>query len=97
VLARRLGLPEEQATELRNWQSSSHFDPREKAALAYTDAMVQGGAIPEAVGHEVEKQFDAEELVELTMTAAFYIGLARYLAAIGVELEPGYERLTERQ
>lgn len=94
MLARRLGVPEVQMQELAGWRTSVQFDAREKAALAYSDAVVAGTAAPASVTAELERAFDAAELVELTWTAAFYSGLARYLAALGVELEPGFERLS---
>lgn len=93
LLATRLGMPEEQAVELAQWSTSAHFDDRERAALAYTDAMARTGAAPDDVFAAVEQLFTPQEIVELTMTAAFYIGFARYLATIDVELEPGLEHL----
>jgi len=93
MLARRLGLPEDQVHDLANWPSSPRFSESERAALAFADSLAQAGTVPDAAAAELAKHFGADEVVEIAMTAAFYSGLARYLASIQVELEPGFERL----
>lgn len=95
MLARRLGLPEEQVQDLANWSNSSHFSASERAALAFTDAVANTGNVPDIVAVELAKHFGADEIVEIAMTAAFYSGFARYLSSMQVELEPGFERLQQ--
>src|SRR5215469_5408234 len=41
-MAREAGVPEQQVTELTMWRWSDAFDSRERAALAFTEAMVAG-------------------------------------------------------
>jgi alkylhydroperoxidase family enzyme len=38
----------------------------------------------------VRRPFTPAEIVELTLTAGFYAGVARVLRALQVDLEPGY-------
>lgn len=95
MLARRVGVAEEKVLELANWVTSSRFDQTERAGLAYADAIATGAEIPEHVVSELRNHFDEQAIVELTMTASFYIGLARYLRSLQIELEPGFETLSE--
>jgi 4-carboxymuconolactone decarboxylase len=93
LLAGRLGVPEEQVPELAQWRTSSCFDERERAALELTDAIAATGPVPETSCEAAGRIFSPQEIVEIAELAAFYVGLSRYLAAVDVTLEPGFERL----
>src|SRR6476661_2050556 len=93
LLAGRLGVPEDQALALRDWQNSPRFDERERAALTFVDPIASDGAIPDAAIEAARAVFNPRELVEIAQLAAFYVGLSRYLVAMDVALEPGFERL----
>jgi 4-carboxymuconolactone decarboxylase len=93
LLAGRLGVPEEQVNELANWSGSSRFDERERAALAFTDGIAATGLVAESAFAEAGRLFNPQEIVEIAELAGFYVGLARYLAAIDVTLESGFERI----
>jgi AhpD family alkylhydroperoxidase len=95
MLARRLGLPEEQVQDLAAWPASPRFSNSERAALAFTDAVAAQGSVPDEVAAQLAKHFGSDEIVEIAMTAAFYTGFARYLSSMQVELEPGFERLPQ--
>ncbi|WP_434048591.1 MULTISPECIES: carboxymuconolactone decarboxylase family protein [Sorangium] len=47
--ARRLGISGERLEALARWRGSPHFSPRERAALAWTDALTQlaDGGVPD--------------------------------------------------
>lgn len=71
---------------MNDYESSPHFDERERAALALTDALTatpQG--VDDAVFERARACFDADELVELVMTAAWENTVSRYNHAFGVE------------
>ena len=53
-----------------------------EAALALTDAIVEGNATPEVI-RELERHFGYAQRVELTVTAAFYAMVPRVLDALG--------------
>jgi alkylhydroperoxidase family enzyme len=93
LLAGRLGVPEEQVKELGNWAVSSKFDARERAALAFTDAIASTGPVPDSAFEAAGREFGAQEIVEIAELAGFYVGLSRYLAAVDVTLESGFERI----
>ena len=88
-MARKAGVKEEQIRDLASWKSSSHFDAKEKAALALAEAVTEG-RVSDAVYQEARKHFDHHDYVELAVTAGFYAMVARTLDALGIELEPDF-------
>jgi AhpD family alkylhydroperoxidase len=65
----------------------SLFDERERAALAYTDAMTRTIRVPDEVFAAVRRHFDDREIVELTATVGAYNLVSRFLEAIQVDHE----------
>lgn len=78
------GSSSEQIAALKAWQRSPLFDAAERAVLAYTDAMTKEIQVPDGLFAEVQKHFDAQELVELTATIAGYNLVSRFLEAMQV-------------
>lgn len=76
------GATSEQMATLKAWQLSSLFDATERAVLAYTDAMTKEIQVPDELFAEVRKHFDAQELVELTVTIGAYNLVSRFLEAM---------------
>jgi len=87
AMARKAGVTEAQIQHLPSWRTSSHFDAREKAALALGEAVTQG-RVNDAVHAEAMRHFDHHDYVEIALVAAFYAMVGRMLDAMGVELEP---------
>jgi 4-carboxymuconolactone decarboxylase len=85
-MAREEGVTETQVAELEMWRTSQEFDESEKAALALTDAIVEGEVTPEIID-ELGRHFSLPQRVELTVTAAFYAMVPRVLDALGVPIE----------
>src|SRR4051812_37733915 len=86
-MARNSGVREEQIAALGEWQSSSLFDPKEKAALRIAEA-VTNGRVSDDDYAEAMRHFDHHDYVELAIVAAFYAMVGRMLDAMGVQLEP---------
>jgi len=78
------GASAEQIAALKAWQLSPLFSAAERAALAYTDAMTEQVQVADELFAEVERHFDAQELVELTATIAGYNLVSRFLEAMQV-------------
>ncbi len=78
------GSTAEQIAALKAWPLSPLFDAAERAVLAYTDAMTREIQVADALFAEVQKHFDAQELVELTATVAGYNLVSRFLEAMQV-------------
>lgn len=65
--ARALGVEEDRLHAVAVWEESSGFTPRERAALAWAEALtVLAEGIPESVRRDVEAHFSEGELVDLT-------------------------------
>ena len=67
--ARAAGETEQRLYALNAWRETPFFTDRERAALAWTEAvtLVAEGHVPDAVYQEARQRFSDEELVNLTM------------------------------
>jgi len=82
------GLAREECDALADWRSSAFFDARERAALAYTDAMTRDIAVPDAGFAPLKEHFNERQIVELTVLIGTYNMNARVLRALELDLEP---------
>ena len=66
---RRLGESEQRIYLLNAWRESPLYTPRERAALAWTEAvtLIAQTHAPDAAYTEVRRQFDDKELIDLTI------------------------------
>ena len=83
-IALREGMSQAQLDALADWPSSDRFDERERAILAYTDAMTREIQVPDAVFASVRQTLDERSLVELTITIATYNMVSRFLEALRI-------------
>lgn len=67
--ARADGETEQRLYALPAWRETPFFSPRERAALAWTEAvtLVSDGHVPDEVYNEVKAEFTEKEIVELTL------------------------------
>ena len=84
--ARAAGESEQRLYVLSAWSETPFFTDRERAALAWTEAvtMVTEGHVPDAVYVEARQQFSEEELVNLTMVVVAINGWNRLSIAFRV-------------
>lgn len=85
VLGRADGVSEEELRALANGTTSSLFEARERAALAYAEAMATGNTVAESVFESVRREFTADEIVELTAAIAWEICAAKFNRALEIE------------
>lgn len=85
-MAAEAGVEEHQVAELAMWRTSPTFGDAERAALALTDALIEGH-VPEEVNADLAEHFGLQARVELTLTAAFYCAVPRLLNALRVPVE----------
>jgi len=85
ALGRADGVTEEELRALGAWTNSPMFEARERAALAYAEAMANGNTVTEAVFDSVSSQFTADEIVELTAAIAWEICAAKFNRALEIE------------
>jgi alkylhydroperoxidase family enzyme len=81
------GLGREQVTALANWRASDLFGPRQRALLAYVDAMTREVVVPDAVFDALRAHFDERGIVELTVLVGAYNMHTRVLMALAVDPE----------
>lgn len=80
------------------WRETPFFTPRERAALAWTEAVTDVGrtGVPDEVFEEVRRHFDEEELVNLTMAVIVINGWNRlavsFRAPVGSYTAPAAAR-----
>lgn len=91
VMAAAAGVPEEKVVALAAWPADDRFDERERTALRCVDEMHEIALSDEAFA-ALESTVGAAETIELVMLAAFYQAVARMIQALGLVVEPAYQR-----
>ncbi len=103
VKATRSGaLIEDQVLDLLNFEKSTKYDERQKAALAYAEAIVWHLNTDDAFWERLHRQFNEAELVELGCMIGLTLGQQSWLRLLDIEhhqvlagtsasMAPGYE------
>lgn len=86
---RALGESEQRLYGLDAWRESPYYTDRERAALAWTEAvtLITDGHVPDSVYEEVRAYFSQKELADLTLAIATINAWNRL--AIASRAEPG--------
>jgi AhpD family alkylhydroperoxidase len=86
--ARAQGETEQRLYALPVWRETPFFTPRERAALAWTEAvtLLPAGGDPSAIREEVLAQFTEEELVRLTTAVVAINSWNRLVVPLGAEV-----------
>ena len=82
------GLTQAQVDALADWGSSPLFSDKQRALLAYVDAMTRDIDVPDAVFAQLRKHFSERQTVELTMLIGAYNMHTRVLMALKIDPEP---------
>jgi AhpD family alkylhydroperoxidase len=87
--ARAAGETEQRLYALSAWRETPFFTLRERAALAWTEALtnIQQGHAPDEIYEQARSEFDDSELVKLTMAITHINAWNRI--AIAFRTEPG--------
>jgi AhpD family alkylhydroperoxidase len=90
------GESEQKLYLLSAWRESPFYSDRERAALAWTEAvtLVADGQVPDDVYEEARKQFNEEELVNLTLALVAINGANRL--NIAFRTVPGSHQVRRR-
>ena len=99
--ARALGETEQRLYALDAWRETPFFDDRERAALAWTEAVtkVSEGHVPDEVFAAVREQFSEMELIDLTLAVVAINGWNRLsisLRAVPGAYQPQAQRAESR-
>ena len=71
-LAISCGITVEQIESLPRWRDSKLFNDRQRAVLAFADAMASPEGVDDATFDAMKSFYSNKEIVELTMNAAYY-------------------------
>jgi AhpD family alkylhydroperoxidase len=87
-----LGVPPEKLFVLDAWHEAPFFSPRERAALAWTEALtlLAESGVPDAAYEATRAEFSERELAELTMAIVTINSWNRI--AVSTRMEPGHYR-----
>jgi alkylhydroperoxidase family enzyme len=103
---RQSGLEEGKYDELLNFESSESYSEREKAALAYAEAIVWTGQADDALWERLYEHFNEPELVELGCMIGLTLGQQSWLRLLNIDhhqvlpgtsasMAPGFETAEE--
>jgi alkylhydroperoxidase family enzyme len=82
------GLSKAQIDAMPSWKTSDLFDEKQRALLAYTEAVVTNrGEVDDATYGAFAKFFSPREIVELTMTIGSYTSTALFTKALKIQIE----------
>jgi alkylhydroperoxidase family enzyme len=79
------GLIEDQVLDLLNFERSAQYDERQKAALAYAEAIVWHLNTDDAFWERMHQQFSEPELVELGCMIGLTLGQQSWLRLLNIE------------
>ncbi|WP_051706179.1 carboxymuconolactone decarboxylase family protein [Nocardioides aequoreus] len=78
------GLPEYADDDLLNFEGSEHYDERQKAALAYAQAIAWGEQDLDGLWGRLHEHFSERELVELGCFVALTFGQQSWIRLLGI-------------
>jgi uncharacterized peroxidase-related enzyme len=85
------GLSQEESDALADWRTSKYFSERERAALAYADAMTREVDVPDTVFADLRRHFSERQIVELTVLIGTYNMHTRVGQALQIDPEPHHK------
>ena len=94
--ARRFGIAEEKIAAIPHWEVSPIFDEKERAILAWTDALIlQGGRASDELFEVLHSHLSDEDILELTYHVMGYNLHAVCCKALRLEYDDVPERIRE--
>ena len=94
--ARRFGVTDEQIAAIPHWQVADAFDAKERAVLAWADALIlQGGRASDELFDALHSHLSDEDILELTYHIMGYNLHAVMCKALRLEYDDVPERIRE--
>lgn len=85
IKSAKAGLVENDYMELLNFEKSERYDARQKAALAYTEAITWDLETDDDLWARLHKHYSEPEIVELGFFVALTMGQQRWLRTLDIE------------
>jgi alkylhydroperoxidase family enzyme len=86
------GVRREQLENLAQFETSSHFDDKERAVLRYAKEATETGEVSDASWDALRRHFDTRQAMEVVLTVAWYNCVVRILLPLRIEHEPDFKR-----
>ncbi len=83
-IALREGVSQQQLDRLADWDKADCYDERQRAVLAYADAVTRQIRVSDDVFKVVQRFMNDRTMVELTATVAAYNMVSRFLEALEI-------------
>ncbi len=94
--SRRFGVTDEQIAAIPHWEISDAFDAKERAVLAWADALIlQGGRASDELFNALHEHLSDEDILELTYHTLGYNLHAVTCKALRLEFDDVDERIRE--
>jgi alkylhydroperoxidase family enzyme len=104
IKSAKAGMTEEATLDLINFESSTRYDERQKAALSYAEAITWDLPVDDAFWARLHGHFSEPELVEIGYFIALTMGQQRWLRTLDIEhhqvlagesgsMAPGFETM----
>lgn len=87
-IGKKVGVTDEQNEALENWREAGCFDEVQRAALAFTDEIVQQRRPSDATFGAIAAKLTPGALVELQLAVGFYIMTSKFLETFDVDMQP---------
>jgi alkylhydroperoxidase family enzyme len=85
IMGQQSGVNEDQVDDLMNFEKSSKYNEREKAALAYAEAIVWRTEVDDDFWTRMNRYFDEKELVELGCAIGLTHGQQSWLRLLNID------------
>ncbi len=92
-IACRAGVAREKLEALAGFEKSPVFTDHERAVIRYAVEATSNVKVSDPTWNALKAFLDTRRVMELVQNVAFYNMVVRVLVPIGVELEPGVEKL----
>src|SRR5580692_5332908 len=86
-LIKMCGYSDAQIATLPGWQASTLFDDKERSVLGYVEQMAHGGDVDDPTFAALQKNFNSQQIVELTRTIGNYYATGLLTKALRIQVE----------
>ena len=86
-LIKMCGYSDAQIAALPTWQASTLFDDKERSMLGYVEQMAHGGDVDDPTFATLQKNFNSQQIVELTRTIGNYYATGLLTKALRIQVE----------
>ena len=90
-IGRNVGVTDQQNEALDDWRQANCFSEVQRAALAFTDEIVNLRRPTDATFKAIAARLTPAALVELQLAVGFYIMTSKFLETFDIDMQPSHE------